>query len=285
MRFYAYLMILLAGFMLLSYACTSPAKQQPHNVRTSSRAQHDTSLSYALKQENILLKYADAVQKAAEANADDDGLMVTAKENELIKNMLKIFSDQRTFSYNFPRLKNFNIGLVYSNDQHLKIYYWQSLYSGTMWHVQNILQLNTGQKIIVASFNNLYQQPDDDGPTPFISKAYHLANTPMPRYLLLCYGQMSGIEPYEAAHVLDVENGHFNINKKSFLVNYKPDNELYIAANVLEDQDADKIREAMHIKYDSTNKTLTYPVIKETAKGNMLTGQTYMLKYNKAMFR
>jgi hypothetical protein len=255
----------------------APADDKPQQQPTDST-------SGILLQEKLLTRAAsDMVQSADNYQATGS----TAKEDIFIKMMLSTLKDAKTFKHDFASLKNYNITSLKSNDGRLKIFSWLSPYSGSMWHFQNILQYrDSANNVITASFNSLYKQHDDDtGPTPVFDKAYQLKTNNNTAYLLTGYGQMSGTEPYSVAHILTISKGGFNINKKIFLANGKPDNEIYANVNLLENQDNEKIKAQLSIKYDTVSQVITYPETKETKNNTILTGSVKHLKYDNGVFK
>lgn len=230
--------------------------------------------------DNLAQKMIASAERYAETGS-------TAKEDEFIKEFLNVLTKSNTFKYDFPSLKKYDIELMTSPDKQLKIYSWQSPYSGSMWHMQNILQyMGNDRQIITASFNNLYEQKDNGtGPSPKLDKVYKLNNAGTNQYLLTGYGQMSNTEPYSVAHMLNILNHHFNINKKVFVINNKPDSEIYVSVNVGEDQNIDEIRNKIDIKFDSTSRSIVYPVTKESGSNLMLTGETRQIKFQNGVFK
>lgn len=184
-------------------------------------------------------------------------------------------------------LEPFEIRVLNADDGQLRMFYWLSPYSGTMWHVQHIIQYRDGDKLIAIPFNSLYTQQEDEGaPTPFFEHIYTLKGTAEKMYLLTGYGQMSGMSPYVTAHTL-VWNG------KVFLMDYKKifkegrawKEGLYAEANLLDDSGAAPARALPHISFDPQTGILTYPEAKRTEEGDMYTGRIRSLTYRNGIFR
>jgi hypothetical protein len=262
---------LIATIMLCAFSINSNGsiKQAPHEV---------------LNQEKTLSKQANSLMESASSYPETGS---TSKEDQFVKKFVRVLANANTFNYDFPFLKKYNITLLKSADKRLKIYSWQSPYSGSMWHTQNILQyLGNDRRLITASFNNLYKQKDDGtGPSPILDKVYKINNAGANQYLLIGYGQMSGTEPYSVAHMLNTANHRFNINKKVFVINNRPENEIYVSVTVGEDQDIDEIRKKMDIKFESTSQRLVYPVTKVNGNNLMLTGATQQIQFKNGVFK
>jgi hypothetical protein len=258
--------IILCAF---STNCNGLITQPPHGV---------------LNQEKILSRLANNLTESV-SSYSETGL--TTKEYQFVKKFVSVLANTNTFSYDFPSLKRYNINLLHSADKRLKIYSWQSPYSGSMWHTQNILQyLGNDHQIITASFNNLYEQKDNSiGPSPILDRVYKINNAGANQYLLIGYGQMSGTEPYSVAHMLNIINHRFNISKKVFIINNKPENEIYVSVNVGEDQDIDEIRKKMDIRFDSISQRIVYPLTKEVGNNLMLTGATRQIQFKNGVFK
>jgi hypothetical protein len=237
-----------------------------------------------LKQEQVLNRLADNMIRSADTYSSTGS---TRSESEFVKRLVVILSNRETFKYNFPGLRKYDISLFISDDKRLKIYSWQSPYSGSMWHTQNVLQyLGNDNQVVSASFNNLYAQKDDGtAPSPVLDKIYKINNAKAIQYLLTGYGQMSGTEPYSVAHLLNITDHKFNINKKLFILNKKPDNEIYVSVNVAEDEDVDTIRKKMAIRYDVINQKIIYPLTKEVDNSVVLTGETRQLQFKNGFFK
>ncbi len=263
--------VLIATIILCAFSINpnSQIKQPPHEV---------------LNQEKTLSKLANILIESASSYSETGS---TSKEDQFVKKFVSVLANANTFNYDFPSLKKYNISLLQSADKRLKIYSWQSPYSGSMWHTQNILQyLGNDHQIITASFNNLYEQKDDGtGPSPILDKVYKINNAGANQYLLIGYGQISGTEPYNVAHMLNIINHRFNINKKVFVINNKPENEIYVSVNVGEDQDIDEIRKKMDIKFDSTSQRIVYPVTKKAGNNLVLTGTTHQVQFKNGVFK
>jgi len=240
--------------------------------------------SVIVKQEKLLDSLAQDMVASADSYAETGSI---DKEVEFIKQFVNVLEKANTFSYDFPSLKKYNIELKISADKQLKIYSWQSPYSGSMWHMQNILQfMGSDKQPIAASFNNLYEQEDDGtGPSPVLDQIYQINSSGVIQYLLIGYGQMSGTEPYSVAHLLNITNHKFNINKKLFNIRKKPENEIYVSVNVSEDQDIDSLRKKMAISYDVTTRQISYPLTREIGNNIVLTGEMRKLEFKNGVFK
>lgn len=249
---------------------------------SKSQARHPSQ--DVLMQEKTLSRLANHLMQSATSYSENGS---TTKEDQFVKNFVSVLSDAHTFNYDFPVLKKYNISLLKSADKRLKIYSWQSPYSGSMWRTQNILQyMGSDHQVLTASFNNLYEQKDGGaGPSPILDKVYKINNASANQYLLTGYGQMSSTEPYSVAHMLSITNHHFSINKKVFVINNKRENEIYVSVNVGEDQDIDEIRKRMDIKFDTTYQRIVYPATKENGNNLVLTGATQQIQFKNGVFK
>lgn len=277
--------------LLLIIAGSSCNQVQSNEKKIAS----DTTLAIAQKKSATLP--ATIVKQEKRLNSLAQNMIASAdtyletgsfeQEEEFIKEFVKILGTANSFNYNFPSLRKYNIELKISADKQLKIYSWQSPYSGSMWHIQNILQyMGSDKQQVVASFNNLYEQQDDGtGPTPVLDQIYKINNSSVIQYLLIGYGQMSGTEPYRVAHILNVNNGRFKINKKLFYINNKLDNEIYVSVNVSEDQDVKTLKKNMAIGYNVTTHQITYPLTKEIENNIVLTSKKRTLEFKNGVFK
>jgi len=275
-------------FIIVGSSCnqvqSNGKKLTPDTFQVNAKQKPITLPAAIVNKEKILDSLAQSMIASANSYAETGSVV---KEEEFISQFVKVLGAANTFSYNFPSLTKYNITLKVSADKQLKIYSWQSPYSGSMWHIQNILQyMSIDKQTIAASFNNLYEQKDDGtGPSPVLDRIYKIDNSSAVQYLLIGYGQMSGTEPYSVAHLLNITNHKFNINKRLFNINKKLDNEIYISVNVGENQDINTLRKKMAISYDVTNRYITYPLTKEIDNEIVLSGETRKLEFKNGVFK
>ena len=156
-----------------------------------------------------------------------------------------------------------------------------------MWHVQNIVQYQGENNAVTAvSFNNLYEEKDDEGsPTPFFEHIYHLNTSPQKTYLLTGYGQMSGTEPYSVSHTLIIDHSKFSINKPLFKLGKAVKTQLFASATLKEDQDKEKLMAQLAMIYNSQDKTISYPEVNETKNGSVFSGKRKVLTFRDGMFK
>ena len=211
----------------------------------------------------------------------------TGAEQVFIKAFIEALKKPGAFETNFTSLKKHDIQVLTADDGRLRIFYWLSPYSGSMWHVQNIIQYKDENNALTAlSFNNLYEDKDDDGsPTPFFDHIYTLNTSPQKTYLFIGYGQMSGTEPYTASHTLVIDHAKFSINKALFKIGKVVKTQLFASAELKEDQDKEKLLAELAITYNSKDKTISYPEVNETKNGSVLTGKRNVLIFRDGMFK
>jgi hypothetical protein len=174
-----------------------------------------------------------------------------------------------------------------ADDHKLRVFYWLSPYSGTMWHVQHIVQYqDENNRVAAVSFNELYEDKDDEGsPTPFFEHIYSLHTSPEKTYLLTGYGQMSGTEPYSVSHTLVIDHSRFSIDKPLFKVGKSVKTQLFASATLKQDQDKEKLRAQMAMIYNPQDKTISYPQLNETKNGSIFNGKRSFLTFRDGMFR
>ncbi|WP_406826216.1 hypothetical protein [Pedobacter sp. KACC 23697] len=211
----------------------------------------------------------------------------TEPEQMFINAFVEALKKPKTFETNFTNLKKYDIQMLTADDGKLRVFYWLSPYSGSMWHVQNIIQYkDENNEVTALLFNSLYQDKDDEGsPTPFFDHIYALNTTPQKKYLFIGYGQMSGTEPYTVSHTLVIDHAKFSIDKALFKIGKAVKTQLFASAELKEDQDKEKILAQLAITYNAKNKTISYPVVNETKNGSALTGKRSVLTFRDGMFK
>ena len=208
-------------------------------------------------------------------------------EELFVGRLLTVLKKTESFKDNYASLEKYDINVLTSDDKRLRIFYWLSPNSGTMWHVQNIIQYKTSQDTIAtASFDSLYEDREyDSAPTPFFESIYALKPAKNPSYLLLGNGQLSGMEPYSLCRSLTWLGNRFSIDQKIFSVGKSPESELFTSASLIDQENPDQIRTLMQPKYDVAKKTLTYGESKDTKDGYIFTGKRKSLVYRDGLFQ
>lgn len=207
-------------------------------------------------------------------------------ETLFIKALLQALKQPGSFESDFAVLKEYDIHLLMADDGRFRLFYWLSPYSGTMWHVQNIIQYKTESGLVAVPFNSLYEQNEDEGaPTPFFEHIYALDSSPQTIYLLTGHGQMSGVEPYAVAHNLVWDGKDFRMDKKIFQEGNGWKAELYAQANLRDDSLSEQTAKRLRVTYDPRTKILTYPEAKASDEGYMFTGRLRSLIYRKDRFQ
>ncbi|TDO22698.1 hypothetical protein [Pedobacter duraquae] len=222
---------------------------------------------------------------ASKGNYTDDGQ--PSAEELFVSRLLIVLKKPESFTANYSSLEKYDIKILTSDDKLLRIFYWLSPNSGTMWHVQNILQYQTSKDTLAtASFDSLYEQREYDGsPTPFFESIYALKPAKDPTYLLLGNGQMSGMEPYSLCRSLTLLEGKFSIDAKIFKVGKSLESELFTSASLMDEDNPDEIRRLIQPKFNAETKTLTYGESKNTKEGFIFTGKRKSLVYRDGSFQ
>jgi hypothetical protein len=211
----------------------------------------------------------------------------TGAEDIFIKALVEALEQPTSFENDFANLKKHEINVLTADDHKLRLFYWLSPYSGTMWHVQNIVQYQDENKAVAAVlFNDLYEDKDDEGsPTPFFEHIYSLHTSPQKTYLLTGYGQMSGIELYSVSRTLNIDHSKFSIKKPLFKLATAVKPQLFASATVKEDQNKDKLRAQLAMIYNPHDKTISYPEVNETKKGSVFSGKRNVLTFRDGIFK
>lgn len=268
---------------LLSSCGAKHDKQQLEKVNDSVALTHQ-KLDAVPAKIDTLEKLAAQMVASAESYRNDGN---TETEQIFIHAFIEALKEPKAFETSFANLKKYEIQLLTADDGKLKIFYWLSPYSGSMWHVQNIVQYKDENNSVTAfSFNHLYQDKDDEGsPTPFFDHIYTLNTSPQKTYLFTGYGQMSGTEPYTVSHTLVIDHAKFSINKALFKIGKAVKTQLFAAAELKEDQDKEKLLAQLAITYNAKAKTISYPEVNETKNGSVLTGKRSVLTFRDGMFQ
>lgn len=273
-------------FCLVSLLFSCGAKhddKQQNAVRVvdSGRQSNKQILS---AENDSLLKLADKMVASRESYLNDGN---TEAEEIFIKALIKALQKPNAFENDFADLKKNEINVITADDRRLRVFYWLSPYSGSMWHVQNIVQYKDEKGGLTAlSFNSLYQDKDDEGsPTPFFDHVYALDTSPQKTYLFTGYGQMSGTEPYSVSHVLVIDGTKFNIDKPLFRLGKSVKSQLFASADLKEDQDKEKLMAKLAITYNPKDKTINYPEVNETKNGSVFNGKRNVLTFRDGMFK
>ncbi|MEH3116008.1 hypothetical protein [Pedobacter terrae] len=276
--------ILFSSLAFLLFSCGAKhGKQQHEKVNDSVTLTHQKLDSLPAKIDT-LEKLAAQMVASAESYRNDGN---TEAEQIFINAFIKALKEPKAFETNFANLKKYEIQVLTADDGKLRVFYWPSPYSGSMWHVQNIVQYkDENNRLTALSFNNLYQDKDDEGsPTPFFDHIYTLNTSPQKTYLFTGYGQMSGTEPYTVAHTLVIDHAKFSINKALFKIGKAVKTQLFAIAELKEDQDKDKLLAQLAITYNAKDKTISYPEANETTNGAVLTGRRDVLTFRDGMFK
>ncbi|WP_343522832.1 hypothetical protein [Pedobacter sp.] len=211
----------------------------------------------------------------------------TTAEDIFIKALIEQLKKPGAYEKDFAGLKAYEINILNADDRKLRLFYWLSPYSGSMWHVQNIVQYKDENNTLRAvAFNSLYKDKDDEGsPTPFFDHIYALATSPQKTYLFTGYGQMSGTEPYSVSHTLVIKGANCSINQPLFKVGKGDQTQLFAAAELKEDQDKEKLLSQLAITYNPTDKTISYPEVDESKYGTFYNGKRNSLTFRDGMFK
>ncbi|WP_412468166.1 hypothetical protein [Pedobacter sp. KLB.chiD] len=268
---------------LLSSCGAKHNQQQPAKDNDTATVTHQKTDSVPAK--IISLEKLAAQMVASGESYQNDGN--TDAEQIFIKAFIEALEEPKAFETNFNNLKKYDIRMLTADDGNLRIFYWLSPYSGSMWHVQNIVQYKTKNNAVTAlSFNNLYEDKDDEGsPTPFFDHIYTLNTSPQSTYLFTGYGQMSGTEPYTVGHTLVIDQGKFSITKALFKTGKGVKTQLFASAELKDNQDKEKLLARLAITYNAKAKTISYPEVNETKDGYALTGKRNVLTFREGMFK
>jgi len=276
--------ILFFSLVFLLISCGAKhSDQQPGGIDhadTVVKKKRDAGSAKASSLEKLAAKMV-----ASRENYLNDGK--TEAEEVFIKAFIEALKQPKAFEADFANLKKYEINVLTADDHKLRLFYWLSPYSGTMWHVQNIVQYQGENNAVTAvSFNNLYEEKDDEGsPTPFFEHIYHLNTSPQKTYLLTGYGQMSGTEPYSVSHTLIIDHSKFSINKPLFKLGKAVKTQLFASATLKEDQDKEKLMAQLAMIYNSQDKTISYPEVNETKNGSVFSGKRKVLTFRDGMFK
>jgi len=276
--------ILFFSLAFLLSSCGAKHDQQPFAKANDTAAASGQKLDSVPDKIDTLEKLAAQMVASVERYRNDGN---TEAEQIFINAFIKTLRKPKAFETDFTNLKKYDIQLLTADDGKLRIFYWLSPYSGSMWHVQNIVQYKDENNTVTAlSFNNLYQDKDDEGsPTPFFDHLYTLNTSPQKTYLLTGYGQMSGTEPYTVAHTLVIDQAKFSINKALFKIGKTVKTQLFASAALQEDQDKEKSLAQLAITYNAKDKTISYPEVNETKNGSALTGKRSILTFRGGLFK
>ncbi|WP_293312018.1 hypothetical protein [Pedobacter sp. UBA5917] len=273
--------ILFFSLALLLFSCEAKHDEQQNAVQVIDSARQNDKQTISAENDS-LEKLADKMVASRESYLNDGN---TGAEEVFIKALTTALQEPDAFEKDFAGLKKYEINIITSDDHKLRLFYWLSPYSGSMWHVQNIIQYKDEKNVITAlSFNSLYEDKDDEGsPTPFFDHVYAL-NT-QKSYLFTGYGQMSGTEPYSVSHVLVIDHDKFSINKPLFRLGKSVKSQLFASADLKEDQDKEKLIAQLAITYNPKDKTINYPEVNETKNGSVFNGKRNVLTFRDGMFK
>jgi len=276
--------ILYFSVVLLLFSCGAKQDERKSgkNPDNGSVPQHNT---HPVRIKTDGLDSLAAKMVASGESYPNDGN--TEAEERFIEAFVEALKQPKAFETDFANLKKYEIKALSSDDHNLRIFYWLSPYSGSMWHVQNIVQYkDENNQVTAVPLNSLYEDKDDDGsPTPFFEHIYNLNTSPKKSYLLTGYGQMSGTEPYSVAHTLVIDHSKFSINQPMFNVGKAVKNQLFASAILKEDQNKEKITAQLAITFNPQNKRISYPEINETKDGPIFNGKRNVLTFRDGMFK
>ncbi|TCD27828.1 hypothetical protein EZ456_07725 [Pedobacter psychrodurus] len=264
----------------------------------SCGAKHDDQQLKGVRHNAVVEKKIDAISAEAGSLEKLAAKMLASRESYLndgkteaeevfIKAFVEALKQPKAFEADFANLKKYEINVLTADDHKLRLFYWLSPYSGTMWHVQNIVQYQGENNAVSAVlFNSLYEDKDDEGsPTPFFEHIYNLNTSPQKTYLLTGYGQMSGTEPYSVSHTLIINHSKFSINNPLFKLGKTVKNQLFASATLKEDQNKEKLTAQLAMIYNSQDKTISYPEVNETKNGSVFSGKRNVLTFRDGMFK
>jgi hypothetical protein len=276
--------ILFFSLVFLLFSCSAKhGDQQPNGIDhadTAVKKKIDAGSAKASSLEKLAAKMVTSRESYL-----NDGK--TEAEEVFIKTFIEVLKQPKAFEADFANLKKYEINVLTADDHKLRLFYWLSPYSGTMWHVQNIVQYQGEDNAVTAvSFNNLYEEKDDEGsPTAFFEHIYHLNTSPQKTYLLTGYGQMSGTEPYSVCHALTINHLKFSINKPLFKLGKAVKTQLFASATLKEDQDKEKLMAQLAMIYNPKDETISYPEVNETKNGSVFSGKRKVLTFRDGMFK
>lgn len=276
--------ILFFSWVFLLFSCEAKHDDKQHHVvQVTDSAYQNKKLSVSAETDS-LEKLAAKMVASRESYLNDGS---TGAEETFINALIVALQKPGAFENDFAILKKYEINVITADDQKLKVFYWLSPYSGSMWHVQNILQYKNEKNVLYAlPFNGLYQDKDDEGsPTPFFDHVYALGASPQKVYLFTGYGQMSGTEPYSVSHILTINQGKFSIDKPLFRLGKSVKSQLFASADLKENQDKEKVLAQLAITYNPKDKTINYPEVNETKNGSVFNGKRNVLTFRDGMFK
>ncbi|WP_426327073.1 hypothetical protein [Pedobacter sp. R-06] len=276
--------ILFFSMVFLLFSCGAKhGDQQPNGIDHADIA--------VKKKKNADSAQASSLEKlAAKMVASRESYLNDGKteaEEVFIKAFIEALKQPKAFEADFANLKKYEINVLTANDNKLRLFYWLSPYSGTMWHVQNIVQYQGEDNTLTAVlFNSLYEDKNDEGsPTPFFEHIFSLNTSPQKTYLLTGYGQMGGTEPYSVCHTLIINHSKFSINKPLFKLAKASKTQLFASAILKEDQDKEKLMAQLAMIYNPQDKTISYPEVNETKNGSVFSGKRNVLTFRDGMFK
>ena len=277
-------LFLYLSLVFLLFSCEAKHDKQPPSKTNNTDTVIQHKVNSVLSKTDSLDNLAAKMVASGESYRNDGN---TEAEEIFIKAFVEALKRPKAFETNFANLKKYDIKVLTSDDGKLRLFYWLSPYSGSMWHVQNIVQYKDENDAIMAiPFNNLYADKEDEGsPTPFFEHIYSLKTSPQKTYVLTGYGQMSGNEPYSVSHTLVIDHAKFNINKPLFKTGKAVKTQLFASAELKEDQDKEKLIAQLAITYKPDGKTISYPEVNETKSGSVLTGKRNVLTFRDGMFK
>lgn len=245
-------------FLYLAFLLSSCGPK--HNQQQHEKVNDSVTLKYQ-KLDSLSAKIDTLEKLAAQMVASGESYLNngnTDAEQIFIKAFMEALEEPKAFETNFNKLRKYDIQMLTADDGKLRVFYWLSPYSGSMWHVQNIVQYKDENNAVTAlSFNNLYEDKDDEGsPTPFFDHIYTLNTSPQKTYLLTGYGQMSGTEPYTVGHTLVIDQGKFSITKALFKTGKGIKTQLFASAELKENQDKEKLLALLAIIYNAKAKKI-----------------------------
>jgi fructose-specific component phosphotransferase system IIB-like protein len=276
--------ILFSSITFLLFSCGAKHdRQQLEKINDTTTVTHQ-KLDSVPAETDTLEKLAAEMVASGESYRNDGN---TEAEQVFIKAFIEALKKPEAFETNFANLKKYDIQVLTADDGKLRVFYWLSPYSGSMWHVQNIIQYkDENNEVTALSFNNLYQDKDDEGsPTPFFDHVYNLNTSPPKTYLFIGYGQRSGTEPYTVSHTLVIDHAKFSIDKALFKIGKAVKTQLFASAELKEDQDKEKLLAQLAITYNAKDKVISYPEVSETKNGSVLTGKRSVLTFRDGIFK
>jgi len=276
--------ILFFSLIFLFFSCGAKHEDNRQSTAYTADSLIQDNKSVESTETDSLEKLAAKMLASRESYLNDGN---TEAEEIFIKAFISALEKPNAFENDFASLKAYEINVLIADDKKLKVFYWLSPYSGSMWHVQNIVQYKNENNVLTAiSFNNLYKDKDDEGsPTPFFEHIYSLNTTPQKTYLFTGYGQMSGTEPYSVSHTLVIDHAKFSIEKPLFKLGKAVKNQLFASTDLKEGEDKEKVAARLAMKYNPKDKTINYPEVNETKNGSVSNGKRNVLTFRDGMFR